>query len=139
MHIASKVGRLRQAVKRFLREKEALYRVYSPERLQSQLQLAIERKRQTIDFLRDALVRQTDKQMTDKRHRLDSLAKRLDLLHPEKAIKRGYSMLTDTDGNLVRRAESVTIGQLVKAQLEDGQVLLKVVEKEIHDEKIREE
>lgn len=139
MHIASQVGRLRQAVKRFLREKEALYRVYSPERLQSQLQLAIERKQQTIDFLRDALVRLTDKQMTDKRHRLDSLAKRLELLHPEKAIKRGYSMLTDTDGNLVRRAESMTIGQLVKAQLEDGQVLLKVMEKEIHDEKIREE
>lgn len=138
MHIATQVGRLRQAVKRFLREKEALYRVYSPERLQSQLRLAIERKRQTIDFLRDALVTQTDKQMTDKRYRLDSLAKRLELLHPEKAIKRGYSMLTDTEGRLIRRADNMAVGQLVKAQLEDGQVLLKVMEKEIHNEKIRE-
>ena len=53
------------------------------------------------------------------------------MMNPEDAIRRGYSMLTDMDGNLVRRVAQVEEEQTVYARLEDGRLSLKVVKKEI--------
>lgn len=135
-HLTAQVARLQQGVKRFLREKEAQYSAYSPERLARRLALAIERKRQTVDFVRDALVMQSSKQFQAKRHRLELGEKRLSILCPENALKRGYSILTNQDGMIVRSAESLTIGERIGAKLEDGNVVLEVVKKELRDEKV---
>lgn len=131
-------NRLMQAVKRFLQEKESSYRQYSAEKLKSQFILAVERRRQTVDFLREQIIQATEKQLTEKHHRFHLAEKRLRMLHPEDAIRRGYSILTDIEGSLVRRAAQVTEGQTVYAKLEDGRLSLKVIEKEIQHEKIRE-
>lgn len=136
MYLRAQIRRLRQAVGRFIEEKKTQYSAYSTERLARQLTLAIERKRQTVDFLRDAVGLQADKQLATKRHRLEVGAKRLAILHPEEALKRGYSILTDQNGKVVRMAKALRVGQVLCAKLRDGQVLLTVTEKEIADEKV---
>lgn len=135
-HLTAQVARLQQGVKRFLREKEAQYSAYSPERLARRLELAIERKRQTVDFVRDALVMQSRKQLQAKRHRLELGEKRLSILCPENALKRGYSILTKQDGAIIRTADALSIGDRVEAKLVDGNVILEVVKKELQDEKV---
>lgn len=135
-HLTAQVARLQQGVKRFLREKEAQYSAYSPERLARRLELAIERKRQTVDFVRDALVMQSRKQLQAKRHRLELGEKRLSILCPENALKRGYSILTKQDGAIIRTADALSIGDRVEAKLVDGNVILEVLKKELQDEKV---
>lgn len=139
LQLSAQRNRLMQAAKRFLREKEALYRQYSADKLKNQFVLMLERKRQTIDFLKEQLMKQMDKQLTEKRHRFTLAEKRLRMLHPEDAIRRGYSILTDADGSLIRRVDQTAVGQTVYAKLEDGRLSLKVIEREIQHEKIREE
>lgn len=138
LQLSAQRNRLMQAAKRFLREKEALYRQYSADKLKNQFVLTIERKRQTIDFLKEQLMKQMDKQLTEKRHRFTLAEKRLRMLHPEDAIRRGYSILTDANGSLIRRVDQMAVGQTVYAKLEDGRLSLKVIEREIQHEKIRE-
>lgn len=136
MRLDAQKARICQATRRLLREKETRCTAYSVDRLASCFTYAVERKRQTVDFLRDALIVQSDRQMTDKRHRLEIWEKRLRMLHPEDALKRGYSILTDTNGKIVRRVQDLTIGEMLCAKLDDGQAMLKVMEKEITNEKV---
>ena len=131
MQISAQQNRLLQAVRRSLREKETSYRQYSAEKMMNRLTASIERKQQTVDFLWEKLVKQTEKALTEKRHRFVLAEKRLRILDPEDAVRRGYSMLTDTEGNIVRRTAQVEDGQTVYAKLEDGRLSLKVVEREI--------
>lgn len=138
MQIMAQRNRLLQSARRSLREKETAYRQYSADKMMKRLASAVERKEQTVDFLREQLVKQAEKTLTEKRHRFVLAEKRLRMLHPEDAIRRGYSMLIDMEGNLVRQVTQVEEGQTVYAKLEDGRLLLKVVEREIQHEKNRE-
>lgn len=131
MQIMAQRNRLLQSAKRSLREKETAYRQYSSDKMMKRLTASVERKQQTVDFLRDQIVKQTEKALAEKRHRFVLAEKRLRMLHPEDAIRRGYSMLTDAAGNLVRQAMQVEEGQTVYAKLEDGRLSLKVIEREI--------
>ena len=138
MQIMAQRNRMLQAVRRSLREKETSYRQYSAEKMMKRLAVSVERKGQTVDFLREQVVKRAEKALTEKRHRFVLAEKRLRMLDPEDAVRRGYSMLTDTEGNLVRQVAQVEDGQTVYAKLEDGRLSLKVVEREIQHEKNRE-
>ncbi len=131
MQIMAQRNRLLQSARRTLREKESAYRQYSADKMMNRLASAVERKQQTVDFLREQIIKQTEKALTEKRHRFVLAEKRLRMLDPEDAVRRGYSMLTDTQGNLVRQVAQVEEGQTVYARLEDGRLSLKVVEREI--------
>lgn len=131
MQIIAQRNRLLQSARRTLREKETAYRQYSADKMMNQLIASIERKEQTVDFLREQIIKLTEKALTEKRHRFVLAEKRLRMMNPEDAIRRGYSMLTDMDGNLVRRVAQVEEEQTVYARLEDGRLSLKVVKKEI--------
>jgi exodeoxyribonuclease VII large subunit len=131
MQISAQQNRLLQAVRRSLREKETAYRQYSAEKMMNRLTVSVERKGQMVDFLREQLVKRAEKALTEKQHRFTLAEKRLRMLDPEEAVRRGYSMLTDEDGELVRQVAQVEDGQTVYAKLEDGRLSLKVVEREI--------
>jgi exodeoxyribonuclease VII large subunit len=131
MQISAQQNRLLQAVRRSLREKETAYRQYSAEKMMNRLTVSVERKGQMVDFLREQLVKRAEKALTEKQHRFTLAEKRLRMLDPEEAVRRGYSMLTDEDGELVRQVAQVEDEQTVYAKLEDGRLSLKVVEREI--------
>lgn len=138
MQIMAQQNRLLQAVRRSLREKETAYRQYSAEKMMNRLTVFVERKQQTVDFLREQLVKWAEKALTEKQHRFTLAERRLRMLDPEDAVRRGYSVLTDTNGDLVRQVMQVDVGQTVYAKLEDGRLSLKVIEREIQHEKNRE-
>ena len=121
-----------------MREKETAYRQYSAEKMMNRLTVSVERKQQTVDFLREQLVKWAEKALTEKQHRFTLAERRLRMLDPEDAVRRGYSVLTDTNGDLVRQVMQVDVGQTVYAKLEDGRLSLKVIEREIQHEKNRE-
>ncbi len=61
--------------------------------------------------------------MTEKRHRLRTLASTLDTLSPLAILSRGYSIIeTSPGGRIVKEARSVQVGDRIRARLADGKL-----------------
>ena len=67
-----------------------------------------------------------EQQLQRSHHRLAHLAQMLDSLSPLATLQRGYAIVTDSAGNVVRHAADVSIGQQVQARLGQGRLGLKV-------------
>jgi exodeoxyribonuclease VII large subunit len=52
----------------------------------------------------------------------------LDMVSPLKTLGRGYSIIRDADNAVIKSVASVTEGDLLRGQLEDGEVIFAVTE-----------
>jgi exodeoxyribonuclease VII large subunit len=66
------------------------------------------------------LVRVLERTLDARRARLDGLAARLRSLSPLAVLERGYALVTNAEGKLVRSAARVATGEIVKTRLSDG-------------------
>jgi exodeoxyribonuclease VII large subunit len=66
------------------------------------------------------LERVLERAIDARRARLERLAARLQSLSPLAVLERGYALVTDAKGKLVRSAAQVTAGEMVKTRLGDG-------------------
>ncbi len=62
--------------------------------------------------------------------RLAHLAQMLDSLSPLGTLQRGYAIVTDSSGKVLRDASKVAIGDEVEARLASGQLGLRVTKVE---------
>jgi exodeoxyribonuclease VII large subunit len=60
------------------------------------------------------------------RTRLDGLAQRLLVLNPLAVLRRGFAVVTDEKGNLVRKLDQVASGMRLSVRVEDGQFPVRV-------------
>lgn len=58
--------------------------------------------------------------------RLERAALRLDLLNPQQLLERGYALITDAEGQLVRQVAQARPGDALRARLADGHLDLTV-------------
>jgi exodeoxyribonuclease VII large subunit len=58
--------------------------------------------------------------------RLESIEKRLRALGPEATLARGFSIVTNASGDVVRRAEQVAAGDAVRVLLHHGKIEARV-------------
>lgn len=65
--------------------------------------------------------------------RLEHLAARARLLDPVHALRRGWSITRDADGNVVRSAADVGPGEVLRTQLADGTVVSEVTTTTVGD------
>lgn len=118
----------------------------------------LETKRQTLDLLRDQLLRslrrkkedderslhllkQTiERQIREALHRasvtLAGTKERLALLHPAAALKRGYAFVTTSDGRIIQSTTETNVGADLIIRLTDGSLAVTVddIKKETEDE-----
>lgn len=66
------------------------------------------------------------------KHRLALLSNRLETLSPESTLRRGYAIVTDEKGNILRRAGDVDAGQSVHVRLASGRLTARV--QDIHED-----
>jgi len=118
--------RLLQAQRNLLlRQRNALalldsrLRARSPLPRLRQLERDIQRWRQQLLFA-------IQKQLQDRRHHQAHLAQLLDSLSPLGILARGYAIVTDSNGAVLREAGKVSIGDTVEAQLASGRLGLTV-------------
>ncbi len=62
------------------------------------------------------------------RTRLDGLAKRLQSGSVESTLRRGFALVSDTDGHPVGRREALELGQKVRTRFVDGEVSMQTLE-----------
>lgn len=76
----------------------------------------------------DSLPLLIERQLTQFKHRLSLATDRLDTLSPLATLKRGYSIVTDEQGKIVRSTSELKINQLVGVALGDGKFKSAVIE-----------
>ncbi len=89
--------------------------------------LAVSARRARTVALRDRWTRSQGDLVNRLRHRLDLAGRRLDLLNPQSALARGYSITLDAEsGRVVRSIQSTRKGQKLTTRLRDGEVRSRV-------------
>jgi len=76
--------------------------------------------------LREALRSQATQRVTRARHRMERNQSLLESLSPVSILNRGYAILYDADGNIVRRAQGNSKGDELEARLAQGTLGLTV-------------
>jgi exodeoxyribonuclease VII large subunit len=71
-----------------------------------------------------------ERQLRNKRDRLEKLSLQLHERSPLRVLERGYAIATDAAGNLLRSTENVALGDTVAIQLHRGRLTTEVRKKE---------
>jgi exodeoxyribonuclease VII large subunit len=87
----------------------------------------IRNDRQRLDDLSFRLESSLGNTFRFKRSECLGLSKRLGALNPFAVLQRGYSIVTNTDGQVVSKVSQVTKDELVDVKLSDGTLLTRVI------------
>ena len=87
-------------------------------------------KRLLLDYTQQKLVSSTKEQLAVQRHRFGRLAASLDALSPLKVLGRGYAMVQNESGQVVKTSEQVSPGDGLRVRLGQGTLRCTVREKE---------
>ncbi len=79
-------------------------------------------RRQQLDSLHTRLEQALQRQQQVRRHRLQQLATALELLNPSAVLERGYAIVRDAHGHIVRDAALLKRGDTIDIALARGQV-----------------
>ena len=89
----------------------------------------MEDARMRLDSLRVAMPAAMETKLTDRRHRLEMLAARLDGVSPVKKFAQGYSYTVDANGKNVSDVADVEIGDKLQVYLREGKLGVEVTSK----------
>lgn len=81
----------------------------------------IAQREKSLELLKNRLVSAQSKTVTQNAQRYISLAAKLDALSPLKVLTRGYAMVQDQTGAVIRSVEQLECGQRIRLRLSDGQ------------------
>lgn len=95
--------------------------------LQTRLHAASPRKllaqrRETVSDLSTGLPNQIGRVIRDNKQRVEHLSTLLETLGPSATLKRGYAIITDENGKVVRSTAQAAQGDHVELKLEDGRL-----------------
>ena len=85
-------------------------------------ELMIEQSVQKLDHLEDRSLRSTQDKISRLTARLDNLAVSIETLNPLSILKKGYSVLSDSQGELIRSIDQVSDGTELRMRLNDGEI-----------------
>lgn len=72
--------------------------------------------------------RALNQQLARQRHVLELLSARLDSLGPVRTLERGYAIVQDSEGNLVKSASQLSAGDVIRTRLGQGSISSEVLE-----------
>ena len=81
----------------------------------------LQQRQKAVELLQNRLISAQNMQLSRKKQRYIALTAALDAMSPLKVLTRGYAMVQNQDGQLVRTIEQVDLAQTVHVSLADGQ------------------
>jgi exodeoxyribonuclease VII large subunit len=94
----------------------------SPDKLQQQSQ-------QDLSALEQRLYKSVQNQLAKQNQTLAQLSHRLETVSPLATLSRGYAIVEDDQGNIIRHHQQVEEGDTVTARLAEGQLICQVQHK----------
>ena len=89
----------------------------------------VELKRMELDMVQGRLTAAQERRLSEAKHRYIRLAASMDALSPLKVLSRGYAVVSDEAGALLRSAADVEIGGKIQVDLSDGSLRCRVEER----------
>ncbi len=83
-------------------------------------------KRMLLDYTQKKLVSAAERQLSERQRKYASLCASLDALSPLKVLGRGYAMARTADGQVLRSAAGVAVGDVIDLTLGDGRLTCEV-------------
>ena len=128
MRLQQLQARLQQALSRQLLQGGQRARLQSVQhRLQQALQRGVQQAHTMHAQQQQRLEVALRQQCHSARHQLQVLQRSLELLGPLAPLQRGYTLLQNADGHVLRQCSDFQPGETVQAQVADGRVPLKVL------------
>lgn len=90
----------------------------------------LDQRRQSVELLKNRLIAAQNQNLSKAKQHYISVISKLDAMSPLKVLTRGYSMVRNDSGEVVRSVEQVTIGEEIRIHLSDGTLSATVVSKE---------
>lgn len=81
----------------------------------------LQQRQKAVELLQNRLISAQNMQLSRKKQRYIALTAALDAMSPLKVLTRGYAMVQNQDGQLVRTIDQVDLAQTVHVSLADGQ------------------
>jgi exodeoxyribonuclease VII large subunit len=93
-------------------------------RLDRQVQQELER----FSWMRQRLVQEMKQELQEAKQRLEILQEKLVTLDPEAVLKRGYAVVRNQNGEIVRSCGKLNVGDELLLQLSEGEIRVEVKE-----------
>lgn len=77
-------------------------------------------KRQQLDFLRNALLKNSQRQLMERKRRTEHLVDKLEMVNPVRVLRRGYAIGSRADGGILTTVQGVQTGENIQVRLADG-------------------
>ena len=106
--------------------REKLRRLESSRALRSPMG-GINDRRMLLDYQRDKLAHSMGGRLAREREGFARLGAKLDALSPLKVLARGYAIVSDREGAVVRSVKQVHPGELLRLRLRDGSITCKAL------------
>lgn len=90
----------------------------------------LDQRRQSVELLKNRLIAAQNQNLSKAKQHYISVISKLDAMSPLKVLTRGYSMVRNDSGEVIRSVEQVTIGEKIRIHLSDGTLSATVVSKE---------
>jgi exodeoxyribonuclease VII large subunit len=101
---------------------------FSPESARAQLENRLNRRRMMLDSLSTSIQHSMSRLLSDRKAKAQLLTHKLQALSPLAVLERGYSIVTDKNGNVIKSASGVSAGDNISIKLSDGRILADVQE-----------
>ncbi len=83
-------------------------------------QAYLEQRKKTLELLRNRLISEQKQRISMKRQRYIAMTAKLDAMSPLKVLSRGYAMVQNENGKIIRNIDNVTVGESINITLENG-------------------
>ena len=84
--------------------------------------------RTQLEAAREAVARAIRGRIFEDRSRLNQLAAKLEALSPVSILERGYALVFDANGDLIKDASHLSVGERISARLAKGTIAAEVKE-----------
>ena len=128
MNLDAMLSTMETIIKRHLKNARQQYdTLRSSAALQSPTRY-IAQKRDTLAFTKSRLLSAQQRYISVKRQRFISLTATLDAISPLKVLTRGYSMIADSTGNVIKSVTQLKRNDLVDITLSDGTLCAEITD-----------
>ena len=87
----------------------------------------IQQKRKTLSLLNNRMILSQNQRLHTVKQRFLTATAKLDAMSPLKVLTRGYSMVQNSSGDLIRSVHQVTEGESIHVLLGDGVMETEVI------------
>ena len=101
---------------------------FSPESARAQLENRLNRRRMMLDNLTVNMQHAVSTLLSQRKSKAELLRHKLEALSPLAVLQRGYSIVTDNNGNVIKTVSQVAPGDGISIKLSDGRILADVQE-----------